>query len=360
MDLSHRLAFSYYKTIATINEAHGVYLVQHQSTHQIFVKKILNVYNIDIYTHLYRHPISGTPKIIDYYEKDNKLFLIEEYISGTPLSEKISSGNIKEQDIISYALDLCNILENLHSLQPAVIHRDIKPSNIIITSYNRAILLDFNAAKEFSSNEKEDTVLIGTKGYAAPEQYGFGSSSPQTDIYSLGIVIEEMLAASNNRPSKKLSELACKCSMLDPKERYSSITDLKSALLSMTKQSAECLSHDLGDFKKYLLPGFRTGTPWHILVACITYLFIFYLCLSLEVANTYGPALWLERIVCLTIMLSIVFGCFNYMNIQKLIPLCQSKNKIIHYLGIGILIFSISLVLMILLFIIETCIFHVT
>ena len=88
---------------------------------------------------------------------------------------------------------LCNILEALHSMTPPIIHRDIKPSNIIITSYNYAMLLDFNAAKQFSGQNESDTVLIGTPGYAAPEQYGFGSSSPKTDIYSLGIVLREML-----------------------------------------------------------------------------------------------------------------------------------------------------------------------
>lgn len=80
---------------------------------------------------------------------------------------------------------LCNILNALHSMTPPIIHRDIKPSNIIITSYNYAMLLDFNAAKQFSGQNESDTVLIGTPGYAAPEQYGFGSSSPkQTYILS--------------------------------------------------------------------------------------------------------------------------------------------------------------------------------
>ena len=76
---------------------------------------------------------------------------------------------------------------------PAIIHRDIKPSNIIITAYNRAVLLDFNAAKYYSCQSTEDTVLLGTQGYASPEQYGFGSSSPQTDIYSMGILFRELL-----------------------------------------------------------------------------------------------------------------------------------------------------------------------
>lgn len=89
--------------------------------------------------------------------------------------------------------DLCEILEKLHSVTPPIVHRDTKPSNIIITNYEHVVLLDFNAAKYFADTDTADTILLGTKGYAAPEQYGFGSSTPQTDIYALGILLKELV-----------------------------------------------------------------------------------------------------------------------------------------------------------------------
>lgn len=183
MDLNHRLAVSYYKTIAGINEQHNVYLVQHSEAGHICIKKILDVYNSNIYEYLYNNHIQGTPRIIDYYEDNNRLIVIEEYISGCSLQDKINNSTLTINDITTYVTDLCNILEKLHSVNPSIIHRDIKPSNIIITEYNHAVLLDFNAAKYFSPTANEDTTLLGTQGYAAPEQYGFGSSSPKTDIY---------------------------------------------------------------------------------------------------------------------------------------------------------------------------------
>ena len=197
MDLDQRLAISYYKPIAAINEPHHVYLVQHQETKKIAIKKVLDVYNLAVYAELYRNPVAGTPRIINYYEEAGQLTVIEEYISGTSLQDKISHADIAPNDMLQYMLDLCAILEQLHLHNPAIIHRDVKPSNVIITSYNRAVLLDFNAAKYHTAAKDSDTILLGTQGYAAPEQYGFGQSSPQTDIYSMGILLKEMAEASH-------------------------------------------------------------------------------------------------------------------------------------------------------------------
>lgn len=352
MDLSHRLEISYYKTIATINEAHNIYLVQHQTSHRIFVKKILDVYNLEVYNKLYHNPISGTPRIIEYCEDENQLLLIEEYISGTPLDNKISNNSIDIPDIVSYTFDLCNILKKMHSFNPPIIHRDIKPSNIIITSYNQAVLLDFNAAKHFTSSEQKDTILLGTQGYAAPEQYGFASSSPQTDIYSLGIVIKEMLSACNSH-SNELEQIADKCTQFNPKERYSSINELMKELTPMVNKSAK-RNMDKPCRSFLIPPGYRTFTPWKMLTSSISYLFIFLMSLSLEVNNINGISLWIQRLFCLAIMLSVVFGSFNYLNIQKFMPLCQHKNILVRYLGVIILNIILVFALMIMLVIIES------
>lgn len=102
----------------------------------------------------------GIPRIIEYLEEDNRLILIEEYISGCSLQDMIDDGKLSLTDIFCYMLELCNILEILHAHSPAIIHRDIKPSNIIITNYNKAVLLDFNAAKYYSEQEKIRCCLV--------------------------------------------------------------------------------------------------------------------------------------------------------------------------------------------------------
>ena len=102
----------------------------------INVKKVLDIYNKEIFIRLYNNPITGIPKIIDLFEIDNQLIVIENYISGSSLQEIIDSGKLTKETIYEYMDELCSILEKLHNFSPPIIHRDIKPSNIIITEHN--------------------------------------------------------------------------------------------------------------------------------------------------------------------------------------------------------------------------------
>lgn len=343
-----------YKIISALNEEHKVYLVQSALSGNIYVQKILDVYNIRVYEYLYRNPVAGIPRIINYYEDSNQLIVIEEYISGTSLQEKIDNSDLSVSDIRSYMIMLCNILDALHSMTPPIIHRDIKPSNIIITSYNYAMLLDFNAAKQFSGQHESDTVLIGTPGYAAPEQYDFGSSSPKTDIYSLGVVLREMLGSITPVPDiapilHRLNLIAERCTQMTPAARYQSVAELKNAVSQSYHDSAS----------RFLPPGFRTRTPWKMLLSSVAYLFIIWLCLTLEIENTYGAKLWLERIFCLGMFIFAIFCGFNYLNVQNILPLCKSKNRFLHYVGIILLDVAVIFALFVIMFIIESVAFPI-
>ena len=353
MDLSERLAISYYKEIADINESHKVYLVQHQETKKIYVKKVLDVFNLDIYRRLSALSIQGVPQIIACCPVDNQLILIEEYVSGTSLEELLSAKKITCHDVLHYICDICTVLEHLHSLEPPIIHRDIKPSNIIITGYNRAVLLDFNAAKFFSEHTAEDTVLLGTKGYAAPEQYGFGSSTPRTDIFSLGVVLKEMLAVCPDYPSA-LNKITAKCTNLNPKERYNNVTALKREISRLLEKPEQ---PDLKDPYRFLPPGFRTRTPWKMFTAALMYVFIFWLGFNLEVKNAYGLGLWIERITFICTMLAIVIGSCNYLGIQSLMPLCNFKSKAVRIIGVVILDLAMAFGLIFLLILVKASFF---
>lgn len=360
MDLDQRLAISYYKPIAAINEPHHVYLVQHQETKKIAIKKVLDVYNLAVYAELYRNPIAGTPRIINYYEEAGQLTVIEEYISGTSLQDKISHADIAPSDMLQYMLDLCAILEQLHQHNPAIIHRDVKPSNVIITSYNRAVLLDFNAAKYHTAAKDSDTILLGTQGYAAPEQYGFGQSSPQTDIYSIGILLKEM-AESSHCQNPYIDAVTAKCTQMNPAERYRSIGELRQALLANRgvfpyTHAGQACTGDLSGLPsnrsntqtqndsatparhmQFAPPGFRSKTPWKMAVALLTYIFLAWFCLSMKVNNTFGAALWVERVFALIMMLFIVASIFDYLHVRQLMPLCQHEKKALRIFGVVVL-----------------------
>lgn len=352
MDYSAKLSLSYYKTIATLNEAHNIYLVQHQETSKIYVKKILDVYNIDIYKTLAAHPLAGIPQIIEYFEIDAQLIVIESFISGQSLEEKISNTALDLSLIIHYISELCNILSALHTYQPPIIHRDIKPSNIIITEHNHVVLIDFNAAKYFSDTANNDTILLGTKGYAAPEQYGFGSSTPKTDIYAIGVLLKELTSALSNVPPA-ITDIIDTCMKLNPSDRYETVDDLADTLNKAIHPSAKKKEVSLS-FKSFLPPGYRTGTIWKMFLATPVYLLLFWLSKTLTVENTYGLALLVERFFCFLVFLSIIFGTFNYMDIQRHFPLCNHKYLIVRIAGIIILDILMAVSLITLMLLIES------
>lgn len=357
-----------YNTISTLNEAHKIYIVQHTTTHKIYVEKILDVYNISVYEQLYRNPIAGIPRIINYYEQDGQLILIEEYISGVSLLDKINNSELTAPAIRKYMLMLCDTLQLLHSMTPSIIHRDIKPSNIVITAYDYAILLDFNAAKQFHKDAPSDTILLGTPGYAAPEQFGFGSSSPLTDIYSLGIVLREMVS-SLTYPTSEFDPIIEKCTQLTPASRYQSVPELRQELAfpvfpvaqarNVPKKPQRTVPDKTVTKPNALPPGFRTKTPWKMVIASVVYLFLLWLCLSLTFKNTYGAQLWLERFFVLAMFLSIIFCHFNYLDVQRTFPLCKSKYRLLHYLGVILLDITIVFSLLIILAIIEVLCFRI-
>ncbi len=351
MDFSKRLCISYYQNIAVLNEEHNIYIVQHQETKRIFVKKKLDVFNIGIYQQLHLHPIDGIPQIVELYQEDSSLIVIEDYISGETLQEKINSRCLHEKNITHYIKELCNILIKLHSFNPPIIHRDIKPSNIIITPYNKVYLLDFNASKYFTDTKSTDTVLLGTKGYAAPEQYGFGFSTPQTDIYAVGMLLKE-LSSSLNMPTNRFNKSIAKCTQIDPSDRFTSIAELYKNL--PIEPSNNNSNFQIKSWRDLTPPGFRTLTPWKIILSALGYLFLFWLCFSLEAENTTGRDLWIERVFFLMMFLSLIFTSTNYLNLQNIIPLCQHKNRFIHYLGIMILDVMFISVIMVSMIILES------
>ncbi len=123
-----------------------------------------------------RHP--AIPQIIDIEEDNEYIYIIEEYIEGLQLKMvKLQSSKIEADMIIKWAIDICSILQFLHSRKPnPIIYRDLKPENILLTQSGEIRLVDFGIAREYKDESENDTLPIGSRGYAAPEQYGIGQS----------------------------------------------------------------------------------------------------------------------------------------------------------------------------------------
>ena len=331
MNIDYQSKILDYHEVAAINSEHNTYLVQHSITGKIFVKKTISIYNKSVYEQLISSQIDGIPHIYEIEEYDGKLTVIEEYISGMTLSEILKEhGPLSEQLTRDYITQLCIIVSHLHSAKPAIIHRDIKPSNIIVTPSGKIVLIDLNAARSYSPKD-EDTILLGTKGYAAPEQYGFGSSDEKTDIYAIGMLINELLLGRLSHEITKsitFSPIIEKCTKINPKERYQNVNEISSAL--SINRGADANKRKNPD---YYPPGFRSGKASHMIIASIVYLAIIGLCSTITLENVSGVQLQFERCFLFLIFISVVCILTNYLNIQQIMPLCQKESFILRAIG---------------------------
>ncbi|MGQ9908838.1 MAG: protein kinase domain-containing protein [Candidatus Flexifilum sp.] len=142
------------------------------------------------------HP--AIPKIFDFFDISDRAYLVMEYINGSDLELLLSkTKELPIDKLIDWAIDLCDVLDYLHSQKPdPIVFRDMKPSNVMIDNLGRVRLIDFGIAKAFISGVKN--TMIGTEGYSAPEQYK-GDVSPQSDIYSLGATLHQLLTRKDPR-----------------------------------------------------------------------------------------------------------------------------------------------------------------
>ncbi len=166
--------------------------------------------------------------LIKYVAEDSdNTYVIEEYIDGQTLDKILFlNKRIDEKTVENIAIQLCDVLEIIHS--NGIIHRDIKPSNIIIKDDGTIKLIDFGAARINSYNKMErDTRVLGTPGYAPPEQYGFSTTDYRSDIYSIGITLKELLGIEYDG---RLNKIISKCIEIDPNRRISSVKELRKIL----------------------------------------------------------------------------------------------------------------------------------
>ena len=182
MKVEKELRLSFYKEIASVSEQHGVKLVQHVDTGQVYVKKELKHYDISIFEAIRNGHFPGVPVIKELIESGDRLIVIEDYISGHSVEEILESRLFSVNETIRVISAICDILDPFHSNTPQIVHRDIKASNVIIDNEGKVYLIDFDASKMVIQGRNRDTDLIGTEEYAAPEQYGFGQSDQRTDI----------------------------------------------------------------------------------------------------------------------------------------------------------------------------------
>jgi tetratricopeptide (TPR) repeat protein len=149
------------------------------------------------------HP--NLPRIYEHFTENDRSYLVMDFIEGLTLEEYLEQkggGPLPVDQVITWAEQLCDVLNYLHSHQPPIIFRDLKPANVMISDSGHVYLIDFGIARFFKPGKQHDTVALGSPGYAAPEQYGKAQSTPRSDIYSLGALLHHLLTGvdPSNQP----------------------------------------------------------------------------------------------------------------------------------------------------------------
>lgn len=193
-----------------------------------------------------RHP--NLPKVHDFFHDkvSERYYLIMDYVDGPDLEQKLLQQGqpFPEGQVRDWAIQLCHVLTYLHEQQPAVIFRDVKPENILLDQEGKILLVDFSTARFFQPKKANDTHIIGTPGYAAPEQYT-GQTDARSDIHNLGVTLWRLLTLQepadnpsplpgvrtyNKRISTKMEAIIQKATAPEPIDRFQTAQGLSTAL----------------------------------------------------------------------------------------------------------------------------------
>ena len=383
MTLEEESRLSFYRELTVLDEKKNIVMVQDIRNSELCVKKTLDIYSRDVYEQLASVRIEGVPAVKECVADDGKLIVVEEYVQGRSLKQILDEqGLLNEEQAYEIAVQLVDILVRLHQLEPAIVHRDIKPSNIIIEKNGHVNLIDFNAARHVNADKNEDTRMLGTVYFAAPEQFGFGQSDERTDIYGLGATINYIM--TGDKPGAGIAEcifsdILKKCLMVDAKDRYQSAEELRGVLdmlnysiVQDNRKKAETAfgkdntvsvvrtyrnirdiivkmyrkyqkrNYDIDtSWRRYLLPGFRRLNVVYCLIALVWYAVIVWMTITFAVTDSKtgipvtGGELTMYKIAVFVLLFGMTMWFGNYVNIRRKLAGMKKINVLSTILTFG-------------------------
>jgi len=203
------------------------------------------------------HP--NLPHIYDAFNERGRSYLVMDFIDGKTLLQLLKESGFRPlpvAQVLGYALQLCDVLAYLHQQHPPIIFRDLKPTNVMVTANGHVFLIDFGIARIFKEGQEQDTALLGSPGYAAPEQHGSAQTNPRSDLYSLGATLHCCLTGRdpyhaddhftfppvrqyNLQAPVELDQLIQRLLALDERQRPASAVEVQQALLKIGQQATE-------------------------------------------------------------------------------------------------------------------------
>jgi serine/threonine protein kinase len=207
-----------------------------------------------------KHP--NMPRIYDAFGIGGRSFLVMDFIEGQTLLQLLQEAQqpLAVNQVLHYAIQLCDVLTYLHQQQPPIIFRDLKPTNVMVTPHGHVYLIDFGIARFFKEGQPQDTIMLGSPGYAPPEQHGSGQTTPRSDLYALGATLHCCL--SNRDPYHAtdrftfapvrqfnlqvpvaLDQLILRLLSLNESKRPASALEVKQALIHISQQAQQSNAH---------------------------------------------------------------------------------------------------------------------
>lgn len=279
-DLKMRYFEEEYEILTSIGEqeADNVVLVKRRTDGRIYIRKQISIETAAVYNRLKNVVNRNITRVYDVACDGNKGIVIEEFINGMTLAEYMDQvGVMKEGEVCAMVLELCNALSQIH--QMGVVHRDIKPENIMISNDGITKLIDFGIARVIKEGQTQDTTILGTEGYAAPEQCGYAQTDARSDIYAVGVLMNKMLTgmlpAQCLYSASPVGNIIKRCIAIDAQNRFQSVQEFKDSVEKVYRMQNQNIEKKHSGFIRWL-PGFATDRLSVNIAATFGYLFLIF------------------------------------------------------------------------------------
>ena len=285
-----------------LNERGTVYLIRQPATGRMLTGRRITPAQRQVYQALQGAAIPHVAPVREIRpEGDGQFLVLQDYLPGRTLEQRLEQGTLPAGEAADLGAQLCEALDSLH--HRGIIHRDIKPANVLVGEDGTAWLIDFDIARTAKPTGGQDTALLGTPGYAAPEQFGFQQTDARADLFALGVLLNQLV--TGELPQQRLAppplgEIVRRCTRMDPGQRYRDAAELQRDLLGLLPPDRRKTA--LGTPPRLLarVPGFRSGDPLRMLLAALGYLAAALAVAALlsTAGSPAGVALW----VCLALV----------------------------------------------------------
>ncbi len=222
----------YYHLVKVLkkDDTKEIVLYQHKQSDKTVVVKRLSRRS-EAYERLVNIDHSNIIKVIEAIGNSECTIIMEEYLDGISVADLLEYQKLTAKMAYRIILQVCDGLEMLH--KNGIVHRDIKPENIFFMRDERVKIIDFDASRIYRKYEKKDTVVLGTVGYAPPEQYGEAQTDARSDIYALGVLMNVLFTGQhpvNEMAKGRIGSIIEKCIMVNQNKRYRSVSEIKGQL----------------------------------------------------------------------------------------------------------------------------------